>query len=108
MEIIIKFLGCFLLMFLEPAIGPATLGAEAAMSGALIPGRSCGIQTPYRVLDKLTKDHIIEELPCAIVLNTESFKEFYLAKTVGKILTMHEIMYQPKNMWIDFFFINTD
>ena len=64
----------------------ATANAYTPQKRAFIPGQSCGIQIPYRVLDKLTKDDVIEELECAIVLDQNSFEEFYTATTVGKTI----------------------
>ena len=48
----------------------------------IVPGRSCGTDTPIKFVDKLKKDTKVKDLECVIVKDPKSYQKFYRAAAV--------------------------
>ena len=60
-----------------------SLRQARADGGGYVAGRSCGVDTPFRIKKKLNEGDTPEENPCTIVKDRKSFKKYIQAVMEG-------------------------
>lgn len=58
-------------------------GLGATEASNFVPGTGCGIDTPFKFLKNIPKNHKKDDLKCAVVKDTKSYQKHYRSSVVG-------------------------
>ena len=58
-------------------------GLSATKATNFVPGTGCGIDIPFKFLKKIPDNHKKEDLKCAVVKDSKSYKKHYQSTILG-------------------------